>query len=639
MIRLSDLTKSQREAFLNYMAMHHDGGDRETLRHNGATIECCMTVSTLEELASADLNSAMTMEGTGGGDDGSGRPGGAKAAFEGIMQSAVDRRQAEVALGRRLARREPPSTSLAAARAAEDQSRQLEVSPFPLATLKRFIEDFYDFRFATLVNHRAAGLTHPVVDDVSVHLFGYLTKEYGVESIVKRHSVNLLKAVRHYRPFDLDVQVFGALLSSACYDTVDIDFFLRCRDRLSVYAKWHDVPATSSPVGEPSRKRYIVVRNIPAITTKVISELAALDPLTRTLVPTLLPRVRFAMSRWFNGRGEFPELVSDPNFYTYPFASTNPYVSHLPATGRQREGAFGMPDLSHLTDAPDDTQRFRILGEEPGPLRRPTVVELGQLLVLYLLNYKHERCERGFDVRDALLSLTTPSAVDAPMKNEQVALQVFPRPAGITASVAATRRRSPVSSRRATTPTQRLAAHTPRRAHVMADRLISSVYSPTIASATKQYLRGDGSPLFQSGPSTQAAIHALTEAPPSPVMMPSLSKPVGVAIIEGPQGFDAYRALSAIVSSPERNKSGRNLLVPPRPVEVDEAEGPLSVARADSIAAAKGDPPAPSTPTLIARGLPPEGFSVPSHAPDPSVAPLTAMFQLDLPGATFVSDS
>jgi hypothetical protein len=174
-----------------------------------------------------------------------------------------------------------------------------------------------------------------------------------VDTIVKQHSLELLHSVRQYRAQNLTVQLFGVLLSSSTYDTLDVRNFLEWRVTLATYVMHRQYQGTFAS--------FVEVRAIPALLRKCLQ-----------CAPVgLKQRVRRALPIWCNAHGEFPEVVADPNFYAPPFMSQNPYVGNTRGPTQ-----------------PDVEQIFAAHGSDG------RVADVAQLLALLLLNSKqHRLCE------------------------------------------------------------------------------------------------------------------------------------------------------------------------------------------------------------------------------------------------------
>jgi hypothetical protein len=221
-------------------------------------------------------------------------------------------------------------------------------TPKSLSWTHATIEWIYDHRWAKFVSEAGNEVSNPIVDDLSVHTFDYLRNRFGVNTLVKQHAEELLLSLRAHRERDLAAQLFGALMSSAAYDTLDVRAVLEWRLIMAPYVR---------PV-RGDRKRAVEVRSVPAIVRKCLGPASV----------QLREMVRRAMTTWLNPQGAFPDVVGDPNFYVPPFQVNNPYIGR--PTGA----------VPH-----DVEQNFAFHGDSGA------LVDVSQVLVLLLLNFKQER--------------------------------------------------------------------------------------------------------------------------------------------------------------------------------------------------------------------------------------------------------
>ena len=232
-----------------------------------------------------------------------------------------------------------------------------------LAWLQKVMEDVYSFRLKKyemeLKGAKSGGKKLALSDDLSVHLFQMLSKRYGMGSLVKKAGIEVLDAVKRYRNKDHEVQLFGALLCSAAYDTIDVELFLARRKVLMPFTfVRHDVHVAGS--SHATQRRYIHSKDIPGLLRRCLPDKDGKEC-------GVFTRCRHALNTFCDSLGRFPALVDDPNFYTPPFTKNNPYLGTEPFLGPQK--------------TPDESRWSKM----------DTIVEVTQLYWLLLVNQKQER--------------------------------------------------------------------------------------------------------------------------------------------------------------------------------------------------------------------------------------------------------
>jgi hypothetical protein len=307
MIHFKELSKAQRNALLNFMAVLPASSERH--QHDGVVVELGCNEAVLNAILDADV-------------------------------SAVS-----------LSADEPEFVER---HTVPDDHRSL-------MWLHRLIDDIYAHRWHmwTIDDN----VDTPLVDDLSVHVFQFLSKRFGIDNLVRSNGSALLQAVKVHRQYDLTSQIFGVLMSSASYDSVDVRAFLEWRVVLAAYATQR-VPTNPT--------RFVEVRHIPALLRKCVKGSSL----------RLRHMIRNALARWFDVAGCFPAVVPDPAFYCPPFLASNPYLGKEEVPAADAESPF----LFHGADG--------------------RVVDVQQLLVLLLLNFKQERMTAA---RSDSLTRTSPA--------------------------------------------------------------------------------------------------------------------------------------------------------------------------------------------------------------------------------------
>ena len=194
-------------------------------------------------------------------------------------------------------------------------------------------------------HHRAASsAAENAADDVSTTLFEFLTQEVGVPSLVERYASSLLDGIVAYRDSDLLTQLFGVLLHSREYTTVDIRAFLSWHNALSKYCITH--------VYEGTPHDFLKLRDVPYLLRLLL--LSPTDPdaivdasaskfnENRPLIPPTPSkgtwvRCRGALVTWCDDRGRVPG--PRPATCFIPPFTDSPYAGHRKGTARG-EGRF-----------------------------------------------------------------------------------------------------------------------------------------------------------------------------------------------------------------------------------------------------------------------------------------------------------
>jgi hypothetical protein len=301
MLRFADLSRVQRQIVLEFLVAKGDAVS-ERHQHDAVIVEAECGGDLLDRIRTADFN-----------------------------EGAREPQPAKPFVARTPTPDDPPSVRAA-------------------AWVHSVIAGIYEHRWNKFVSESPSEISKPIVDDLSVHTFDYLRNRFGVTTLVKQHAEELLRAIRVYRDADLTIQIFGVLLSSAAYDTIDVRAMLEWRVLL--------VPYTSIMKSGSDSKRVVEVRMIPALLRKCL----------RCASPKLREMVRRAMTTWLNPQGAFPSEVEDPNFYAPPFHVNNPYVGKM-----------------HGSCPHDVEQHFAYHGSAG------SAVDVAQLHALLLMNFKQER--------------------------------------------------------------------------------------------------------------------------------------------------------------------------------------------------------------------------------------------------------
>lgn len=266
----------------------------------------------------------------------------------------------------------------------------------------------------------------PQIDDMSIAAFQYLTKTFGMPEMVKSHAAELLHALRYFRGKDMDAQLFGLLMSSQAYDSVDVQNTLMWRSILQPYL----ISKQEIVDGTPVTRKFVRTRDVPGLLRKclierpfdsIASSVSSSRELTRAQYPlqtatywnrsdhlsleSVWNRCRAALPQWCNPKGCFPGIVTDPNFYCPPFRSTNPYVGKIgrycraaPIRTNENDSAESIIASSRdLRDAANETIPFQTaaLAFEGRFVQFPpeNIVHAAQLLMLMLLCSKQERLD------------------------------------------------------------------------------------------------------------------------------------------------------------------------------------------------------------------------------------------------------
>lgn len=233
--------------------------------------------------------------------------------------------------------------------------------------VRKNISKFYDYRwtqfhleFALPSHHMASATT---VNDVSTYLFQFLTKEVGMGELVRRYATDILEGVKAYRSTDLFIQLFGVLLHSGQYDTLDTKAYLSWDNTLVQY----QILVPQNGVRHP----HVRLRDVPYLLRKcLLPNQGTEGDASQRMIPVqsnigTWNRCRGALNTWCDKAGRVPAVVADPKFYIPPYPKSHPYVSKSYGAAAD-EGRFISFDSQILV---------------------PTI----QILVLMLLNFKEER--------------------------------------------------------------------------------------------------------------------------------------------------------------------------------------------------------------------------------------------------------
>ena len=90
----------------------------------------------------------------------------------------------------------------------------------------RFIDEVYNSRYQCFLNEIAS--LDGSVETFSSFVFNFVSKKFGLDSLVKHAAFELLESVKHYRFSNKQVELFGLFLTPY-YSAIDLMFFLHVR--------------------------------------------------------------------------------------------------------------------------------------------------------------------------------------------------------------------------------------------------------------------------------------------------------------------------------------------------------------------------------------------------------------------------
>lgn len=250
MLRVSSLSAAQKDTLFSHLL--HCEIDAE-FQHDGAVIAAQLPVSALEDVKTADLKAVLA----------------------------------------------PAGHAPAPSPASPDV--------LPLHALLKLIDEIYQERWKQACNHTDGGAA-PITDDLAVHAYRFLSAKYGVDALVRRHSNLLVEGVRRFRETDLEVQIFGVLMSSGAYDTADVKAFLKWKFEMMPFGQ-----SKLDAQGVP--RRVVSGSSVASLVGRVLRD------------DTGLRNVTFAALGSLERLG-MPQIMADPNTYCPPFRTDNPYVCH-----------------------------------------------------------------------------------------------------------------------------------------------------------------------------------------------------------------------------------------------------------------------------------------------------------------------
>ncbi|KEG14868.1 hypothetical protein DQ04_00271020 [Trypanosoma grayi] len=201
--------------------------------------------------------------------------------------------------------------------------------------------------------------------DMRASLLNYLLEKWGDHALVRQAGTDLLRAIQYHREWDVETQLFSALLSCTKYEDVDIQLFLQWWLELQHHSYPHRAGGRQVPAG----KLWSVA--------KMCLSACSLASVTKTPVTR---RVQNVLARWFGTeeKGGAGDGVSIPDTTGHPHVFSLPYSIDVL---RWFVGvSTPLPSTAGLTPR---------LGAEH------TAVPEAHLLALLLLNTKMERLRQS----------------------------------------------------------------------------------------------------------------------------------------------------------------------------------------------------------------------------------------------------
>lgn len=136
----------------------------------------------------------------------------------------------------------------------------------------RFIDEVYNSRYQCFLNEIAS--LDGSVETFSSFVFNFVSKKFGLDSLVKQAAFELLESVKHYRLSNKQVELFGLFLTPY-YSAIDLMFFLHAR----YYALHECVAVSRLPFENKRRQRkvgsvpqYIPGQRVNYLTKKVLMD-------------------------------------------------------------------------------------------------------------------------------------------------------------------------------------------------------------------------------------------------------------------------------------------------------------------------------------------------------------------------------
>lgn len=551
MISLKDFTDFERRAVIDYLASLPPRDLKVDFAHDAVFVEAEFTREFFSDLQEREITAAAAEGSSGHG---------------GASDGGVDLRDSFVSGGMVSGTSSVPAGAAPPAKSA--------------AWLLKLVGDFYVFRWKQFHLDLQAHHVRPfaIVDDVSVHMFQFLSKRFGVASLVKRAAQELLDAVRFYRSTLLDLQLFGVLLSGAAYNTNDLQMLLAARNTLTPYVVNRQVTLELGAGGgagalapQTVTVRSVAVRDIPYLLRKCLAAAKCSDAVAL--------RVRRALATWCDERFRFPATVPDPNFYAPPYPRDTPYIGATDEKSASASPSAGEGRFAHA---------------EP-----KLVVDEAQLLTLLLLNHKQEQISPT--PPEALLAFarrkraTTPTAV----AGRAVVPSSGPGASGAGGGAAPARSGpSPSLLERTLSSTLRnIATNTPTRRGFQSS-------SSNSASLAATMTLGSGAPGFGGGKAgdglaRQHSSPALKRRDSMRQAASFVSAPLLASLkcIDLPPDFDPFRA-SPTTASPSPTMRGARAVSVPLDLALDvpfvsEGGGDGGSGAGAASAAGWGSPPSP----------------------------------------------
>jgi len=145
-----------------------------------------------------------------------------------------------------------------------------KVQPRSLEWVLRFIEDIYNSRFGTFLSEIAS--PDGTIETFSSFVFNHISKKFGLESLVKQTSRQLLETIKRYRRENKNVELFGLFLSPY-YTVTDLMFFLYARSKALLMSQ---DPATQKlfhfkKVKLGAEPQYIPANKVKSLTKQILA--------------------------------------------------------------------------------------------------------------------------------------------------------------------------------------------------------------------------------------------------------------------------------------------------------------------------------------------------------------------------------